>query len=41
MALKELKILKKVAEIRRNKHHSSSILASVFEEEAQIELCNG
>jgi hypothetical protein len=32
MALKELRILKKVAEIRRDKHHSSSVLASVFEE---------
>lgn len=41
LALKELKILRKVAEIKRDKHHSSSVLASVFEEEAQIELCNG
>ena len=41
IALKELKLLKKIAEIKRDKHHSSSTLASVFEEEAQIELCTG
>ena len=41
IALKELKMLKKVAELRRDKHHNSSLLASVFEEEAQILLCTG
>lgn len=30
LALKELKVLKKVAQIRRDKHHNSSLLASVF-----------
>jgi hypothetical protein len=41
IALKELKVLKKVAELRRDKHHNSTLLAAVFEEEAQIELCAG
>lgn len=41
LALKELTLLRKVAEIRKETYQNSSLLAMVFEEEAQVKLCSG